>query len=253
MKDFLTRIITEAGEISLDYKRRLKDLAVNRKSDKDLVTAADIAVERYLVSQIQAACPDHAILGEETGHHPGGDYRWIIDPIDGTTSFVHDQPFYSVSVALEHRGQLILGAVNAPVLGELFLAEKDRGATLNGRPIRVSGRSELADAVLGTGFACTRDNLEHNNLTYLARLMPRIRDIRRYGSAAIDLAYVACGRLDGFWELNLKLYDIAAGMLLVREAGGIVTDFDGGTTSLPAQTLAANPHLHPILRAAMMG
>jgi myo-inositol-1(or 4)-monophosphatase len=253
MKDFLTRIITEAGEISLDYKRRLKDLVINRKSAKDLVTAADVAVERYLVEQIQAACPGHGILGEESGVHPGGEYRWIIDPIDGTTSFVHDQPFYGVSVALEYRGQLVLGAVNAPALGELFVAEVDNGATLNGRPIAVSEREELGDAVLGTGFACTRDNLEHNNLEYLGRVLPQIRDLRRYGSAAVDLAYVACGRLDGFWELNLKLYDVAAGVVLVREAGGIVTDFSGGTGRMPGEIVAANPHLHATLRAALTG
>jgi myo-inositol-1(or 4)-monophosphatase len=251
MKDFLSRIITEAGAISLDYKRKLSSLTVTRKSEKDLVTEADVAVENYLLGQIKHSYPTHGILGEESGSHAGDEYRWIIDPIDGTTSFVHDQPFYSISVALEYCGEVILGAVNAPVLGELFLAEAGKGATLNGRPIGVSKRTHLADCVLGTGFACTRVNLEHNNLIYLGRVMPKIRDLRRYGSAAVDLAYVACGRLDGFWELNLQVYDIAAGMLIVREAGGIVSDFDGGTARLPGQVAAANPAVHPKLREAL--
>lgn len=251
MKTFLGQIITEAGQLSLAYKRKLGELAVSRKSEKDLVTEADVAVERFLVERITAAYPDHAIVGEESGKHDGGDWRWIIDPIDGTTSFVHDQPFYSISVALEHRGELVLGAVNAPVLGELFMAEKGKGATLNGQPIGVSHCATLTDAVLGTGFACVRVGLEPNNLLYFQKLMPVIRDLRRYGSAAVDLAYVACGRLDGFWELNLKIYDIAAGMLIVREAGGMVTDFDGGTTELPGRIVAANPALHPAIMAAL--
>ncbi len=253
MKEFLNRIIDEAAALSLEYKRQLQSdtLTVNRKSQKDLVTEADVAVERFLVEQIQAAYPDHAILGEESGTHDGNDWRWIIDPIDGTTSFVHDQPFYSVSVAVEHQGKMVLGAVHAPVLGELFMAERGKGATLNGQPIGVSQCAALSDAVLGTGFACVRKDKPHNNMAYFPKLMPIIRDVRRYGSAAIDLAYVACGRLDGFWELNLNLFDMAAGMLLVQEAGGVVTDFDGMADGLPGCITAANPTLHPLLLAAL--
>ena len=156
MYEFLKSIITEAGNIALSHKARLAHVQVNRKSPKDLVTEADVAVENYLVAQIQQAYPDHAILGEESGAHAGGDYRWIIDPIDGTTSFVHDQPFFSNSVALEHNGDIILGAVNAPVLSELFMAEKGNGATLNDKPIHVSTRNKIGDCVLATGFACLR-------------------------------------------------------------------------------------------------
>ena len=244
MYNFLKSIITEAGEIALEHKSRLADVQVNRKSAKDLVTEADVAVENYLVAQIQQAYPDHAVLGEESGAHAGGDYRWIIDPIDGTTSFVHDQPFFSTSIALEHNGEIVLAAVNAPVLGELFMAEKGSGATLNGKPIHVSTRKTLGDCVLGTGFACVRENLPHNNLPYFNRLAPIIRGVRRYGSAAIDMAYVACGRLDGFWELNLKIYDMAAGLLIVQEAGGTVTDFSGDMENLPAEVLATNTQIH---------
>lgn len=244
MYAFLKDIITEAGRIALEHKSRLSDVQVNRKSDKDLVTEADVAVENYLVEQIKQTYPDHAILGEESGAHVGNEYRWIIDPIDGTTSFVHDQPFFSNSVALEHNGEIILGAVNAPVLGELFMAEKGNGATLNGQPIRVSARDTLSDCVLATGFACLRENLEHNNMPYFANIAPVVRGMRRYGSAAIDLAYVACGRLDGFWELNLHIYDIAAGMLIAKEAGGSLTDFAGKSENIPAEILATNGKIH---------
>jgi myo-inositol-1(or 4)-monophosphatase len=245
MKEFLREIITEAGRISLGYKARIADLAVNRKSLKDLVTEADVAVEEYLVKQIQSRFGDHAIWGEETGSHPGGEYCWVIDPIDGTTSFVHDYPFYSVSIALEYKGRAVLAAVYAPVLNEMFFAEKGRGATLNGKPIRVTHTSELSDCMLATGFACVRIDEAENNLPHFNRLVPLIRDVRRGGSAALDLCYVACGRFDGYWEMCLKPFDIAAGRLIVTEAGGIVTDFENGLQNLPRQIVAANPTIHP--------
>ncbi len=237
--------------MSLEYKRKLAGLTVSRKNVKDFVTEADVAVERFLVERIQKQYPDHAIFGEESGHHSGGDWRWVIDPIDGTGSFVHDQPFYSVSIGVELRGELMLGAVNNPAMGELFMAEKGNGATCNGRPIRVSQCDTLIDAMLATGFACVRDNLPQNNIKHVNHLLPRIRDIRRTGSAAMDLCYVACGRYDGYWELNLKPYDIAAGTLIVREAGGIVSDFSGGTAKLPGQIIAATPKLYPLLREVL--
>ena len=252
MYAFLKDIVTEAGRIALEHKSRLGSLQVDRKSDKDLVTAADVAVEKYLVGKIQERYPDHAIVGEESGDHAGNDYRWIIDPIDGTTSFVHDQPFFSISIALEKAGDTILAAVYAPVLGELFMAEKGKGATLNGNAIHVSSRDRLIDSVLGTGFACVRQNLEHNNLPYFAKVVPAVRGIRRFGSAAIDLSYVACGRMEGFWEMNLKIYDVAAGLLVLAEAGGTVTDFAGGQTNRPFETLASNGKIHNELSGLLM-
>lgn len=252
MREFLEAIITRAGQIALEHKARLADVRVDRKSSKDLVTEADVAVERYLVEQIRQRFPDHAIVGEETGTHAGGAFRWIIDPIDGTTSFVHDQPFFSNSVALEKDGQLILAAVNAPALGELFIAEKGAGAALNGKPIRVSNADQLIDCVLGTGFACLRANLAHNNLPYFNRIAPIVRGVRRFGSAAVDLCYVACGRLDGFWELNLQLYDVAAGRLILTEAGGTFTDFAGKTENLLRENLATNGRIHNELSAMLM-
>ena len=253
MKDFLEQIAVEAGRLSLEYRSRLSSLQVSKKSPKNLVTDADVAVERFLVDRIRSRFPDHAILGEEGGTHEGHEYRWIIDPIDGTNSFLHGQPFYSTSIAVERDGQVILGAVYAPVLAELFLAEQGRGATLNGTPIRVSGEDRLIDCLLGTGFACMRDNLKRNNLPYLGALLPKILDLRRYGSVAVDLCYVACSRLDGFWELNLRLYDIAAGLLIVEEAGGTVTNFSGDRHPVGDELLASNGLIHSRLVEILSG
>jgi myo-inositol-1(or 4)-monophosphatase len=246
MKTFLKDIITQAGAISLAHRARLHTMQITRKDTaKDLVTEADVAVENYLVEQIKQTYPDHAICGEESGLHSGNEFRWVIDPIDGTTSFVHEQPFYSISIAVQQNEQTILAAVYAPVLGELFMAEKGRGATLNGQPIHVSDRTDLSDCVCTTGFACLRANLERNNLPLINRIAPTLRGLRILGSAAMDLCYVACGRTDGSWELNLNIYDIAAGMLICTEAGGSVTDFSGhGTDNLPGEILATNGKLH---------
>src|SRR3989339_1709883 len=240
VKEFLNDIITEAGRISLDYKTKLAGIRIDRKSPKDLCTEADIAIEKYLTSRIKKASPAHGILGEEFGKTEGNEYLWIIDPIDGTTSFIHDQPFYSVSVGLHKNGQPLLAAVNAPVLGEFFTAEKGKGSFLNGKPIKVSRRDDLMDCVLGTGFACLRSDNKLNNVPYFNSIIHKILGIRRFGSAAIDLCYVACGRLDGFWELNLHIYDIAAGALILSEAGGKITDFGMGETNIPSEVLATN-------------
>ncbi len=244
MKDFLRDISVEAGRISLDYRSKLSTLSVHKKSAKDLVTEADTAVEAFLFEQIRKRYPEHSLLGEEAGAHQGNEYRWIIDPIDGTTSFLHGQPFYSISIALEKAGRVVLGGVNAPVLDELFLAERGRGATRNGVAIAVSPRARLIDSVLGTGFACIRADHEHNNLPYFSQVVGKIRGIRRYGSCAIDLSYVACGLLEGFWELNLKIYDMAAGGLILEEAGGKLSDFTGTTARVPGELVATNGFIH---------
>lgn len=244
MKEFLYDIIKQAGSISLDFRTRLASLEITKKTDKDLVSAADLAVEAYLVKQIGARFPDHAILGEECGACGDSEYRWIIDPIDGTTSFVHGQPFYSISIALERNGEIVMGAVNAPVLEELFFAQRGQGAVCNDKPIGVSQCDKLVDSVLGTGFACLRADLEHNNLPYFNAVAPHTRGIRRYGSVAIDLSYVACARLDGFWELALHSYDIAAGQLILEEAGGRVTDFSGKAQGVPEELVGTNSLIH---------
>ena len=246
MKNFLNNIITRAGEISLDYKARLHEVQITRKDTvKDLVTEADVAVENYLVEQIKKHYPDHAICGEESGDHSGNEFRWVIDPIDGTTSFIHDLPFYSISIALQKNDQTILAAVFAPVLDELFMAERGQGATFNDQPIGVSSRTELSDCLITTGLACLRADLEQNNLPLINRIAPKLRGLRMLGSAAMDLCFVACGRTDGSWELNLNIYDIAAGMLIVTEAGGTVTDLAGkNTEQLPHEIMATNTKIH---------
>ncbi len=251
MKSFLNDMIIEAGSMSLEYRDRLADLKVSRKTPKDLVTEADVAVEKYIVKKIKQAYPQHSILGEESGKHSGNEYRWIIDPIDGTTSFVHHQPFYAVSIALEKDGELILAAVNAPVLGELFQAQKGKGATLNSKEIYVSETQTLSESVLATGFACLRSDLPQNNLPYFNRIAPLLTGIRRFGSAAIDMCYVAAGRTDGFWELNLNIYDVAAGILILNEAGGKVTDFSDQPIENCSEIVATNNHIHKELTTVL--
>jgi myo-inositol-1(or 4)-monophosphatase len=244
MQEFLEDIIKQAGELTLEYRKRLSTVRVDRKSAKDLVTEADVAVEKLITAAIKNKYPAHSILGEETGLTKGDDSRWIIDPIDGTVSFVHQQPFYSVSIALERNGVITNAAVYAPVLGELFTAVKGGGAFLNGKAIKVSRCDVLGDSLLATGFACIRSGLAENNLPIFTKMMPLIREVRRYGSAAIDCCYVACGRLEGFWEYNLNIYDVAAGRLIVEEAGGKFSDFNETDSKLYSQVLATNGILH---------
>jgi len=243
-------LIQQAGNICKKEQQLLNPSDVNFKNKKDLVTVTDKKVEDFIVKQINETYPSHNIFGEETGRTQlSSDYLWVVDPIDGTTSFFHQQPFYSVSIALQHLGQTICGAVYAPALNELFYAEKDNGAYLNHQPISVSSTDHLIQSVMATGFACLRADLAHNNLPYFNKIIPQLRDIRRYGSAAIDLCYLACGRLDGFWEMNLNLYDIAAGVFIVEQAGGVVCDFNGGLQYPEQGIIATNKRLKKKLLA----
>jgi len=252
--DFLKRIAAEAGALAVSERKKLCDADIAAKATaKDIVTVADRRVEEFIIGEIRKAFPGHGILGEETGvSAPGAVYRWVIDPIDGTSSFAHDQRYYSVSIALQENGETIAGAVYAPRLDELFFADAT-GAYLNGEPIAASRRSKLIECILATGFACIRANAEKNNLTYLPRILPKIRDIRRCGSAALDLCYVACGRYDGFWELDLQLYDIAAGAFIARQAGCLVSDLDGGGNFPENGTVAANRFIRDELLATLRG
>ncbi len=245
MISIIKRLAREAGRICLQSQAELKSGDLTYKSPKDIVTVTDRQVEKFLINEILSNWPDHGILGEETGESIGsGPFRWIIDPIDGTTSFVHNQPFYAVSIGLEENGEPVLGVVYAPVLDQMFSAEMGNGAFLNGRPIRVSATLNMSHAVMATGFACLRSGLKDNNLPHFNRIVPELRDIRRYGSAALDLCQTACGSLDGYWEMNLNPYDITAGVVILKEAGGIVTDFKGGMDYPGAGIAAANPALH---------
>ena len=253
MKLFLTDLLRQAGQICVQEQGRLDRNDLEFKNQKDIVTVTDKKVEDMIIRTIRDQYPAHDILGEETGRslaQGSGNhekYQWIIDPIDGTTSFFHGQPFYSVSIALERMGQTVLGGVYAPALDQLFFAEKGNGAFLNEIPIQVSSSKRLIDSVMATGFACLRAGLKKNNLVHFNRIVPLLRDIRRFGSAALDLCYVACGKVDGFWEMELNLYDIAAGALIAEEAGAVVSDFSGDRFYPEQGIVAANPSLSRLL------
>jgi myo-inositol-1(or 4)-monophosphatase len=221
--------------------------SIDYKGAINLVTSIDTECERIIVETIRRSHPDHGILAEEETDL-GGDqqpYRWIVDPLDGTTNFAHGYPQVSVSVALQHNDQTIVGLVYDPLRRECFRAIKDQGATLNGVPIRVSPVNELDKALLATGFPYdSRDHADYY-LSFFKAFVIRCQGIRRAGSAALDLCYLACGRIDGFWELKLKPWDTAAGALIVSEAGGRLSDFSGNPFSIRGdQTLASNGLIH---------
>lgn len=228
-----------------------KPKSIDYKGAIDLVTSTDTECERTIVEIIRRNHPAHAILAEEeTIDGERQEYRWIVDPLDGTTNFAHGYPQVAVSIALEHDGQTILGLVYDPLRRECFRGIKDQGATLNGAPIRVSRVSELDKALLATGFPYDRREHADYYLSFFKALMIRCQGIRRAGSAALDLCYLACGRIDGFWELKLKPWDTAAGALIVTEASGKLSDFSGKPFSIYGQeTLASNGLIH----AEMLG
>ena len=227
---------------------------ISFKSEVDLVTATDRDAERLIVDAIAAAFPDHGIVAEESAERPGRDgHRWYIDPLDGTTNFAHGYPHFAVSIGLAGGDDLLLGLVHDPMRGETFVAVRGEGARLNGAPIAVSDTRRLDQALLGTGFPYDRRQHTAFYLAFLAEGMRRAQGVRRAGSAALDLCYVACGRLDAFWEWKLRPWDTAAGRIIVEEAGGSVSDFSGRPHELTgAETAASNTHLHPEL-VAMLG
>jgi len=219
------------------------------KGAVDLVTPFDVGAQEILVGRLAAAFPAHGFLAEEGLARAGSsDCRWIIDPLDGTTNFAHAFPVFSVSAALECAGRPALGFVYDPMRDEMFRAEAGRGAFLNGAAVRVSGVSELGRSLLATGFPYDVRLSPINNLDHWGRFIVRAQAIRRCGSAALDLSYVACGRFDGFWELKLKPWDVAAGALMVSEAGGRVSDFEGREFTLDAPGIVAtNGRIHPAI------
>jgi myo-inositol-1(or 4)-monophosphatase len=227
-------------------------LQVRSKQANDFVTEVDRAAEAAIIDAVQKSYPEHAILGEESGviGSTEGDYRWIIDPLDGTTNFIHGFPQYCVSIGVEHRGVLAHGVVYDPGRNELFTASKGRGAFLNDRRIRVSKCLKLQDALVGTGFPFKELTRADLYLKQLRALMEKSSGVRRAGAAALDLAYVACGRLDAFWELGLMPWDMAAGVLLIQEAGGLVGDLEGDQSFMESGDLcAATPKIFsPLLQ-----
>lgn len=230
--------------------QRARPTRVDHKGAIDLVTEVDLACERAIRAVLAKHTPDVPVLGEEGGGADGETTRWIVDPLDGTTNFVHGFPFFSVSIALERDGVLDVGVVIDGVRGEVFAAARGKGATLDGQRIAVSSTRELSRALLGTGFPYDSREKAAYYLTFVQRALEQTQGIRRAGSAALDLAMVACGRLDGFWEFRLAPWDVAAGQLLVQEAGGRCTAHDGGP--LPREDklhpLASNGWLHDALR-----
>ena len=260
MLNIAIRAARAAGDLIVRYIERLDTLSVTSKSRNDFVSEVDQQAEDVIIRTLRKAYPHHAILAEESGMHSGDDYQWIIDPLDGTTNFLHGFPQFAVSIALLHKGRLEQGVIYDPMRQELFTATRGAGAMLNSRRLRVSSRPGLGGALLGTGFPYN----DHEHLdAYLAMLKDLIVEtagVRRPGSAALDLAYVAAGRLDGFWEIGLKPWDLAAGALLIQEAGGIVGDFTGGPSFLKNGNIVAGnakvfaaiikiirPHLPPAL------
>ncbi len=225
--------------------------SVDLKGVVDPVTEADREAEEAILGLLAEHRPDDAIIGEEGSSRPGSSgRRWLIDPLDGTVNFIHGFPFVAVSVALEDDGGGLVGVVRDVFRGEEFAATRDHGTTLNGHPVSTASRSELADALVGTGFPYDRHERGRQYGRTLGEMLRRVRGVRRAGAAALDLAWVACGRLDGFWHVDLGPWDVAAGFLLVTEAGGVVTALDGGPPS-HLECVAANPILHPALRQAV--
>ena len=228
----------------------VQNLQVSLKGPGDYVSQADRKAEEIIYQELSKARPGYGFLMEERGPVEGddGQHRWLVDPLDGTTNFLHGLPHFAVSIGVERDGELIAGVVYEPVHDEMFWAEKGQGAYLNQRRIRVSARRQLRDALIGTGIPFMGKGNDPGHQHYLAQMgavMGQVAGIRRWGAAALDLAYVAAGRLDGFWESHLSAWDVAAGIVLVREAGGFVSEIAGGSGMLKSGSiLAANDHLH---------
>jgi myo-inositol-1(or 4)-monophosphatase len=251
--------VRKAGRRLLRDFGEVEQLQVSMKGPGDFVSQADLRAEQTLREDLTKARPGFAFLMEESGAHGDADWewRWVVDPLDGTTNFLHGIPHWAISVGIEKRisedkTEVMAGVVYNPASDELFWAEKGMGAFLNDKRLRVSGRREMREALFATGipFAATPRKAEFAHA--LVRLMPQVSGIRRFGSAALDLAWTAAGRYDGYWELGLNKWDIAAGLVLLREAGGIVTAPDGGDPYAEGHVVAGNQHLHGKLRDAVV-
>jgi myo-inositol-1(or 4)-monophosphatase len=258
LRDAAIELAASAGKVLLEHMRG--DLRTESKGRRrELVTAADRAAERVVVGGLLQRFPGHGVLAEEgvltaQGRVTGeSEWTWIVDPLDGTTNFVHGLPFFAVAIALAFRQVPVVGVVHAPVLGDTYAAAAGHGAMRNGERIGVSSTAELADALLATGFAYVRDDPgRDDNTARLQRVLPLCRDLRRFGSAELDLCMVAAGSFDAYWELDLAPYDVAAGAVVVQEAGGTVTDLAGGDRWLfGGQILASNGRLHDVVRRSL--
>lgn len=257
LQEFHATALEAAKEASVVLQRhwgRLTDIQ-EKSSAGDLVTEADRESEEVILRLLKKRYPDHAIISEETGLHTilGADYMWAVDPLDGTTNYTHQVPMACISIGLLHKGESVVGVVYNPFLGELFEAVKGQGATFNGKKIHVSKVDELSKSLLATGFAYDRRETPDNNYAEFCYLTSQTQGVRRMGSAAIDLAYVAAGRLDGFWERGLNIWDIAAGSLLVEEAGGKISSYENTPLQLNSgRILASNGLIHTAMSQTLI-
>ncbi|HEX9877344.1 MAG TPA: inositol monophosphatase family protein [Gammaproteobacteria bacterium] len=249
MVNIAVRAARRAGDLMLRQLNQLDALEVTEKGRNEYVTEVDHLAEQAIVEVIYDHYPDHAILAEERGALGSHDFQWIIDPLDGTTNFIHGFPVFSVSIAVRHKDRLEHAVVYDPTRQEIFTASRGQGAQLDGRRIRVSRRHRLQDALIATGFPYRFGNDDIDGyMEMLKTVINESSGIRRPGSAALDLCYVAAGRVDGFWELGLKIWDVAAGALLIREAGGRISDFHGDDAYLESgNVVAGNPKIYAAL------
>jgi myo-inositol-1(or 4)-monophosphatase len=240
MLNFAIQTARDAGQILLEkFGRKIN---ITMKGDINLVTEADLASEKLIIERIKSYHPKHSILAEESGNavvYGDSKWKWIIDPLDGTTNYAHGYPCFCVTLALEHEGEIVIGVTYDPTRNELFAAEKGQGTTLNNKPVKVSAAEKLGDSLICTGFPYDFKQKE-NFARHLTEFLLNSRGVRRDGSAAIDMAYVACGRFDGFWEEGLNAWDVAAGVLMINEAGGQVTYYDGSPFSIYAPPICAS-------------
>jgi|TARA_B100000953_G_scaffold300249_1_gene304395 myo-inositol-1(or 4)-monophosphatase len=238
------RAARAAGDSIVREMDRACDISIESKGTNDFVTEVDKNAEKIIINTIKNAYPNHAFLAEETGLSGEGDFLWIIDPLDGTTNFLHGFPHFAVSIALQHKGVLDQAVIYDPLKQELFTASKGTGALLNNKKIRVTSKKSLDGALLGTGFPYNNEKAVTHFIKSFKAFFPKVAGIRRAGVASLDLAYVACGRLDGFWEFALKPWDIAAGALIVQEAGGINVELMGEIDFMKTgNIISANPKM----------
>lgn len=243
-----TKAARAAGNIIVRSLERLDELQLTQKQQNDFVTDIDVQAEKTIIDIIRKNYPFHGILAEESGSTPGEETTWIIDPLDGTTNFIHGFPHFCVSIAVQQKGRIEHGLIYDPIRHEFFTTSRGGGAQLNNRRLRVSTRNQLQGSLLGTGFPFRNPTRLPSYLKTFQSLLTQVSGIRRAGSAALDLAYVAAGRFDGYWEFDLKIWDIAAGALMVQEAGGLVSDIDGSENFLTSGNIVAgNPKVFKAL------
>ncbi len=252
--DFMTNLAKEAGALAQNTFSQIENAGIETKATaKDIVTVADRKTEKFIISRLLEAFPDYNIFGEETGstHRSDSEYLWVIDPIDGTSNYAAGLP-YAISIGLMKGKEHIAGVVYAPRSDKMFAAETGKGATLNGNPLHVSNRDKLIESIGVTGFACLRANLTRNNLQAFCAIAPQLRGIRRFGCASLDICSVAAGCTEFFWEYPLSLYDIAGAAVVLKEAGGTVTDFDGGNEYPEKGIVVSNTILHRAIQQLIL-